>query len=92
MNTPAHPLQSYYPQSTAMERKLVGFLLAAIGIVGLIMADINLMEIISNNSYGNNIYNAGDKGSSGMAVMGYGLAGLICIFLGIKMLRSPSSV
>jgi hypothetical protein len=75
-----------------MERKLVGFLLTAIGAFGLIMADINLMEIISNPSYGNNLYNVGDKGSSGIAVMGYGALGLVLIFLGIKMLRRQSSV
>jgi hypothetical protein len=75
-----------------MERKLVGLLLTTIGIIGLIMADINLMEIISNPSYGNNLYNAGDKGSSGMAMVGYGAMGLIFIFLGIKKLRRPSEV
>jgi hypothetical protein len=75
-----------------MERKLVGFLLTAIGAIGIVMADINLMEIISSNAYGNNIYNAGDKGSAGLAVMGYGLAGLICIFLGIKMLRKRATM
>jgi hypothetical protein len=75
-----------------MERKLVGFLLTILGIAGLVMAHINLMEIISNSGYGNNIYNAGDKGSAGIAVMGYGAAGLIFIFLGLKMLRNPSSV
>lgn len=75
-----------------MERKLVGFLLTAMGIVGLIMADINLMEIISNNGYGNNIYNAGDKGSAGLAVMGYGFAGLLFIFLGIKSLRKRTTM
>ena len=74
-----------------MERKLSGFLLTAMGVVGLVMADLNLMELIASPAYGNNIYNAGDKGSSGIAVMGYGTLGLLFIFLGIKMLRRPTS-
>lgn len=75
-----------------MERKLLGVLLTAIGIAGLILADVNLMEVISNPSYDTNLYNAGDKGSAGLAIIGYGLIGLICIFLGIKMLRRRSMV
>lgn len=75
-----------------MERKLLGVLLTAVGIVGLIMADVNLMEVISNPSYANNLYNVGDKGSAGFAIIGFGLAGLICIFLGIKMLRRRATM
>ena len=75
-----------------MERKLGGFLLTAIGIIGLILAYVNLLEIITNQSYGNNLYNVGDKGSSAMAVFGYGVAGLLLTFFGIKMLRGRTTM
>ena len=75
-----------------MNRKLVGFLLTAIGVIGLVMADINFLEIVSTPSYGNNLYNAGDKGSKGVEVLGYLAAGLLFIFLGIKKLRSRPSM
>lgn len=75
-----------------MERKFWGFLLTAIGVVGLVMADVNLMQLISSPAYGNNIYTDGDRNSPAMAVMGYGLLGLILIFLGIKMLRRRTSM
>lgn len=73
-----------------MERKLVGFLLTLIGIAGIIMAQINILEMISSQSYGNNLYNVGDSSSAGIAVLGYGAAGIVFIFLGIKKLRGPS--
>jgi hypothetical protein len=75
-----------------MERKLGGFLLTALGIIGLILAYVNLLEIITNQSYGNNLYNVGDKGSSAVGVMGYGLAGLVLTFLGIKTLRGRTTM
>jgi|ADGO01.1.fsa_nt_gi hypothetical protein len=75
-----------------MERKLLGVLLTAVGIVALILADVNLMRAISDQGYTNNLYDTGDKGSAGLAVMGYGLGGLICIFLGIKKLSRRASV
>jgi hypothetical protein len=75
-----------------MERKLGGLLLMAMGIVALIMAYINLMELVANPSYANNLYPTGGKGSSGAALMGYGFAGLVLTFLGIKMLRRPTSM
>lgn len=74
-----------------MERKLGGFLLTAMGIVALAMAYINLMELVSNPAYANNLYYTGDKGSAGAAILGYGFASLVLIFLGIKLLRRPTS-
>lgn len=74
-----------------MERKLGGFLLTALGIIGLILAYVNLLEIITNQGYGNNIYNVGDKGSA-MGVFGYGIAGLVLTFLGIKTLRGKTTM
>ena len=75
-----------------MERKLGGFLLTAIGIIGLILAYVNLLEMITNQSYGNNLYTVGDKGSSFIGVFGYGLAGLVLTFLGIKTLRGRTTM
>lgn len=75
-----------------MERKLGGFLLTALGILGLVLAYVNLLEIITNQSYGNNLYNVGDKGSSAMAVFGYGVGGLLLTFFGIKTLRGRTTM
>ena len=75
-----------------MERKLGGFLLTAIGILGLILAYINLLEIVTNQSYGNNLYNVGDKGASAGAVFGYGLIGIVLTFFGIKTLRGKTTM
>lgn len=75
-----------------MERKLGGFLLTAIGIVGLILAYVNLLEIITNQSYGNNLYNVGDKGSTAGAVFAYGLGGLLLTFFGIKTMRGKTTL
>jgi hypothetical protein len=70
-----------------MERKLGGFLLTVLGLVGLALAYVNLLEMISNQGYGNNLYNVGDKGGGVMGVFGFGAAGLLLTFLGIKSLR-----
>jgi hypothetical protein len=75
-----------------MERKLGGFLLTALGIIGLILAYVNILEIITNQSYGNNLYNVGDKGSSVIGVLGYGFAGLVLTFFGIKTLRGRTTM
>lgn len=75
-----------------MERKLGGILLTVLGIAGLILAYINLLEIVTNQSYGNNLYTVGDKGSSAVGVFGYGLAGLVLTFLGIKTLRGRTTM
>lgn len=75
-----------------MERKLGGFLLTVLGIIGLILAYVNLLEMITNQSYGNNLYNVGDKGSAFTGVFGYGLGGLVLTFLGIKTLRGKTTM
>lgn len=75
-----------------MERKLGGFLLTALGIIGLILAYVNLLEIITNQGYGNNLYTVGDKGSSAIGILGYGLGGLVLTFLGIKTLRGKTTM
>jgi len=75
-----------------MERKLGGFLLTALGVMGLILADVNLLQLISNQSYGNDLYNVGSGGRDALAVFGFGISGLALTFLGIKLLRRPTSV
>jgi hypothetical protein len=75
-----------------MERKLGGFLLTAIGVAGLILAYVNLLQMITNPSYGNNLYNPDAQGSTALGVFGYGIAGLVFTFLGIKTLRGRTTL
>ena len=75
-----------------MERKFGGFFLTLIGIAGLALAYVNLLEILTNQSYGNNLYTVGDQGSSIGAVFGFGLAGLVLTFFGIKTLRGRTTM
>ena len=58
-----------------MEKRVIGIILTVLGVVGLIMAAVNLM-------------NGGDAGRTAKEVAIYGILGGIFFFAGIGLVRS----
>jgi hypothetical protein len=67
-----------------MEKKITGIILTVLGIAGLIVGQIYLLEAIGPNINSN-------KGSHALEIIVFGIGGLALVFAGLRTIRNNRS-